>query len=107
MEGGGFVKCPHCEGRGPFLAFVHRSDGSCTQEMMECSFCKGVGEVAEIRAHAWAKGRELREIRIKADRSMFDVAKLLGLTSPQYSDIENGRRHANYEQLARRIQDWL
>ena len=107
MYTGAFVKCPHCEGNGPFLALVHRSDGSCTQELLPCSFCKGTGDVTETQAHAFEKGRELMRLRQSCDRGIFEVAKLLGISSADYSGIEHGRRHANYEQLAQRIKDWV
>ena len=106
MRDGSFVTCPRCEGRGPFTAFLHRSDGVCSVEEVPCSFCKGVGDVTDIQAHAFAKGRELMQLRQSCGRSLFEVADLLEIPTADYSGIEHGRRHANYEQIAQRIKDW-
>lgn len=40
-------------------------------------------------------------------RSLFETAKLLGLSTAVYSGIEHGRHWGNYEQIAQRIKDWM
>ena len=107
MNDGSFAECPRCQGRGPFMAFVTRADGTHTTQEMPCDFCTGTGDVTHEKAHAYTKGRELYRIRVTEGRSVFETAKLLGMSSSEYSGIEHGRRHCNYEQVAQRIKDWL
>ena len=75
-----FEKCPRCEGRGPFPAFITRSDGRSDVEELPCSFCTGTGDVTVEKAHAYRKGRELAGVRILEGRSLHEAAMFLGMT---------------------------
>ena len=45
-------------------------------------------------------GQRLREIRKKHAETQADVAQLLGVTKPQISEIENGKKSTTAEKIA-------
>lgn len=52
-------------------------------------------------------GKRLREIRLKADWSMGQLARELGFTVPYISDIEHGRRQPLSDDLTVRVANLL
>ena len=45
-------------------------------------------------------GQRLREVRKNYDKTQGDLAKLLGVSVPQISDMENGKKTTSFENLA-------
>lgn len=85
------MKCPQCEGRGWFDAFVMRA-GGCGLESLDCPACRGKGEVSQAVADRLEEGRRRREDRIARGLSVREEAKRLGITAVRLGEIERGLR---------------
>jgi hypothetical protein len=65
-------------------------ESGCGIEWLPCSTCAGTGEITAERAEAYRQGRELRNRRIAADRSLREEAKRLGVSPVALSRMERG-----------------
>ncbi len=85
--------CPSCNGVRQVFAFIDYADGHGEQKYIDCSTCKGTGEVTEGYLQDMAIGRKLRDWRVKQPpyESLRDVATRFGLTPVALSHMEHGR----------------
>ena len=76
--------CPRCEG-AKVMFFAFRA-GS-----IPCFLCNGIGEISDEQAE-WIKlGASHRLLRMKQGLSVREMAKQLGITVIQLSDMELGK----------------
>jgi DNA-binding XRE family transcriptional regulator len=76
--------CPRCEG-AKVMFFAFRA-GS-----IPCFFCKGAGEISNEQAGWVELGAKFRQLRLKQDLSTREMAKKLGISVVQLSDMELGK----------------
>lgn len=85
------MRCPECEGGGPFIALVKPRRGPCRTEFVECQACKGTGEIDEEQARRIEEGRRLMKERIARGESLREAAVRLGVSVVKLSQLEHGR----------------
>lgn len=84
--------CPTCRGTRVVEAFVEAIDSSCSgYRQINCSTCKGEGEISEEQAARILNGKKLREMRHSAGRIMRETAERNNISVTDVSSIEFGR----------------
>lgn len=84
------MMCPDCKGKKESLVFY--SGGSKHGfGPLPCTTCDGEGEVSEEKIAWITRGRELRDKRVAAGRSLREEAEMLGITSVELSRRERGK----------------
>lgn len=78
------MQCPTCDGSGKVdgLHFL----------LMTCYRCDGVGSVPDEMAQWVEDGKIYRLARQAKNETIGDAAKRLGISVPELSAIENGRK---------------
>jgi hypothetical protein len=85
--------CPRCEGKG-WVGPVHINRGDKPhewRERMDCSLCKGTGQIDDDTRAGVEFGKRFRDMRIARGESIRECAKRLGLSTAELSGLEQGR----------------
>jgi hypothetical protein len=97
--------CPDCNGKKGGNAFVCGPNVS-GYRWVDCSVCKGTGQVDEAHSDRWHFGRRMWRERIQERRATLRTeATRLGVSVVEWSQIENGaepKTNAGRAALARR-----
>ncbi len=84
--------CPGCDGAGGSVVYRTGTKSPHTRQRFEpCPICKGQCEVPSAKALAYRLGRGMRESRVARGLSVFEMARLLGITARHLCDAEHGR----------------
>lgn len=86
------ITCPECDGHKQVIGFVCGENVKFNVRQLDCSTCKGTGEITEAHQNAIRQGRVLSELRIHVAPylSQRDAAALLGFDIYGYSRLEHG-----------------
>lgn len=87
------LKCGSCDGSGKSFAHINSTDPAQHGfQWINCMTCGGAGTISEAHAERIAKGRQMRDDRVKRGLSLREEADRLGISVVELSAIEWGRR---------------
>ena len=87
------MDCPTClnDPKRSVVASLVNRGGVCTLETHPCFTCDGEGTITNDQFERMAAGNAVREARIQANLTIYDMSVVAGVSPRDVSDYERGR----------------